>query len=308
MSYTAAILPILAALNVAQDALHIEKWVDTNPTQTVLMDQYYSKTHELKNLLPQELSSCASSDFDEVNNFLKSKGFDIQLDTSKGKTGDLAVASILDIALKWKVPGEKSWIMFSRDISGRKPSPKGNGILPGGCIVLDEYPAVSMKSGYTIRKTSDKQYILAVEAENGDIVYMTLADKPLQSFDLLAKIQSLSSKTYKDVTNNYSQILFPMVDIDQKVDISWLIGLSDSSGNWSILDALQQTRFQMNEKGAAVQSAVAIHVTYRSISTPKPVFEIDKPFYLWIERPGMSMPLFAAYISKVDWKEPSRNV
>ena len=31
---------------------------------------------------------------------------------------------------------------------------------------------------------------------------------------------------------------------------------------------------------------------------------IDKPFYLWIERPGMSIPLFTAYIDPIDWKKP----
>lgn len=290
MSFTATILPILAALNVAQDKLHIDTWVPTNAEQRVLMEHYYPKRHELQKLLPQELSSIASKDIDEVNTFLKTKGFDIQLDKNKANPNDVAVASILDIALKWKIPGEKSWITVLGDGFG-------NYLCPA-----ELYPAVRMNSAYSIRKSSNEKIVIAIDTENGDTVYISLAEKSLKGFELFNEIRSLSSQNYKDVTTNFSGILFPMIDINQQVDISWLRGLDSSM--YFIAQALQQTRFQMDEKGAAVQSAVAVHAVYKSIQTPKPILEINQPFYLWIERPGMSMPLFAAYIDYTDWKEP----
>lgn len=75
--------------------------------------------------------------------------------------------------------------------------------------------------------------------------------------------------------------------------------------HYRIRQALQETRFQMNEKGARAQSAVAIEICVKCIQQPTPTFDITEPFYIWIERPGMSVPLFAAYVDQVDWKEPS---
>lgn len=177
-------------------------------------------------------------------------------------------------------------------------------VVQGGTAITKNVPAVKMKSGYRIEKLQSGDHRVAIDCENKDIVYMTRADRNLEGFNLLHHIQTLSHQSTTDITRDYSGIIFPMVDINQNVDIGWLCGLTDSSRSWSIVQALQQTRFQMNEKGAAAQSAVAIHATYRSLSLPKPVFEIDGPFYLWIERPGMSMPLFTAYVDLDDCKEP----
>lgn len=112
MSYTAVLLPILAALTIAQEKLSLEKWIPTNAQQTILMNEYYPNIADLKKLSPKELSSCASTNFDEVNSFLKERGFTIQLDKTNAKPGDLAVASILDIALKWKVQGKKARLLL----------------------------------------------------------------------------------------------------------------------------------------------------------------------------------------------------
>jgi hypothetical protein len=43
------------------------------------------------------------------------------------------------------------------------------------------------------------------------------------------------------------------------------------------------------------------------MTRPKPTLEINRPFYLWIMRPGMSIPLFAAYIDYEDWKQPVKH-
>ncbi len=54
---------------------------------------------------------------------------------------------------------------------------------------------------------------------------------------------------------------------------------------WKVLQALQETRFSMNEKGARAQSAVVVEIAPRSMPT-KSQLVIDGAFYLWIERPG----------------------
>ncbi len=291
MSITSVILPILSVLSVAQETHlgHVHSWRAVNKQQQVLIDRYLPKTHELKKLLPNELRSCVSEDVALVNRFLRDNGFTIQLkekgggDAKDGCAKDgIAVASILDLALTWKKAGKKTTLS----------------------VEDKSYPAVFMKQGYTVQRTSDGHDILSIDAKNGDKVYMTQADKPLGGFELLDTIEQIASLDKKETTKSYTGVKFPMVELSQQEDVSWLLGLwYDSSPEWEVVQALQETRFAMNEKGAHAQSAVAVEIVLRCIPT-KPCFVIDKPFYLWIERPGMSVPLFAGYIDMADWKEP----
>ncbi len=291
MSYTAAILPILSALSLAQNKFQENfphsQWIAHTSEQNLFFKNYYPQKDQLQNLLPQELRSCVG-DIKQVNSFLKENGCTIQL--KEKPLSALAVASILDIALTWKVSGEKSTLTLPGDSS-------------------QNYPAVHMQSGFTIRKTPEGKQILAVDAHNGDTVYMTIAHGPLEGFKLSETVHSLSSNSYEDITTLFSGARFPMVDLHTSIKLDWLLGLpygdQDVAPYFVIRQALQETRFQMNEKGAHAQSAVAIEIKLRCIQQPKPTFEINEPFYLWIERPSMSMPLFAAYIDTTDWKEPS---
>ncbi len=282
MSITSVMLPILSVLSVAQET-HIGygyNWVPVNKNQEVFVEQYLPKTQELEFLKPEEIRSCASKDVAEVNTFLRDNGFAIQLE--EGSELSIYVASILDIALKWKEAGTKTQL----------------------AVEGTTYPAVSMKKGYSIERAKDGRNILAIACDNGDTVYMTLADKSIEGFELLEAVQQLAEDT-QEVTHEYAGVTFPMVELSQKEDISWLIGLwYNNPLEWKVMQALQETRFSMNEKGARAQSAVAVELEPRCMPT-KPQLVIDGAFYLWIERPGMSVPLFAGYIDKGDWKEPA---
>ena len=287
MTSTAVILPILAALNAAQlNFLGFDHtWKSTNRTQDSFITQYFPKTEELKKLSAKELSSCASENVDVVNAFLKVKGFgEMQLD-DPGE-GGFAIASVLDILCKFRVKGKKSSLRVN---------------VPG-TSKIETFPAVCLKDGYTLRRLKDGACILTVDCENGDRVCMIEAEKPLDGLELLEKIDSLSSAEYTDVTQGYDQVFFPMVDYNQKVDISWLEGMIYPP-KWYISQAVQITRFQMNEEGAAAQSAVAIGISKTCIRI-NDIFTITKPFYLWIERPNMTLKLFAGYCDTDCWKEP----
>jgi hypothetical protein len=227
MSFTATMLPILSVIAIAQEQLELKRWIPINQQQTAFLNNYYSKKQELESLTEQELTSCISPDISKVNSFLREHGFTIQLNDTGN--GGLAIASILDIALTWKIPGIKT--VVANDTS-------------------KEFPAVSMKVGYSLYGTGKaEETVVAVHCQNNDTVYMSLADKPREGFELLAHIEALSRISRRNVTNEFSDILFPMVSIDQQVDISWLCGLTNQE-NWFIDQALQQTRFQMDEKGA----------------------------------------------------------
>jgi serine protease inhibitor len=100
-----------------------------------------------------------------------------------------------------------------------------------------------------------------------------------------------------------------MIDLNETVDIGWLkemLTVDEIGDSWKISQALQQTKFKMNETGAHVKSAVAIGVM-RCVSFGRPPelhLVIDKPFLLWIAREGTSLPIFAAYLDEDVWKDP----
>ncbi len=290
MSFTAVILPILAALSIAEEKfLGFEgSWQAFNAEQQVLMEKYWPFRTQLERLLPEESRSIASADIAEINQFLKDNGFNIQL-RNNGR-GGFRVASILKIMLKWKKPGTET--ILETDTGS--------------------YPAVYMKAEnnaeFSIAKSSNGGNVLMVKAENGDTVYMQPhenaihGDEPLKEFKLIEYGKDLVTQELVSLTSYYEGALFPMVDLDQSSEIDWLLGLAKSS--YMISQALYQTKFQMNEKGAIAQSAVAL-LFERSCHQVryKPTFKIDKPFYLWIVRDGVSVPLFAAYIDTGDWKK-----
>jgi hypothetical protein len=105
MTNTFSIFSILCCLKEALKFGNAEDqiWRSTNESQKRFLDSYYQYALEYMDIFSKEELSCiASSDYDEVNAFLKDKGFDIQL--SGG--GEFGVASVLDLFCKWK--GESS--------------------------------------------------------------------------------------------------------------------------------------------------------------------------------------------------------
>ena len=59
----------------------------------------------------------------------------------------------------------------------------------------------------------------------------------------------------------------------------------------------------MDLKGARVESAMAMEMTYGCfVDEDKSIYEITKPFLIWIERPGKEIPLFMAILAEDVWK------
>ncbi len=89
------------------------------------------------------------------------------------------------------------------------------------------------------------------------------------------------------------KIVFPMVDLDQQVELNWIVGMrtNDLDGRPVVIEhGVQQTKLRINLKGAHVESAVAIAM----VTGMQPDFAenlvIDRPFFCWIERDGVTEP------------------
>jgi len=289
MSFTTTIFPIIAAL-LAPEGKFLEKntlWNPINAEQKYLLENLY--TTEVKQKLSlfsdEELKFWASKDHNELNKIAKDHGFNIQLEpfTPDG-FGSL---SILDVTLKWKEKG-KNTILRSENV---------------------QYKAAELKSGFEVFKMGYKHPVVKINTKNDDIVYMTIADESINAYSvLLEKIKLLQNEIEKNKSEifaafnfNYDKLVFPCVDLDHKVDITWLTGLYEKKKDYFISQALQQTKFKMDAEGARVKSAVLIGFERTCIKEEK-IIRIDKPFFIWIERKDAKLPIFAGYIDQADWQ------
>jgi hypothetical protein len=281
--------PIMAALLQASHSLGAVQWSANTSLQEYFIKLYNSNLDDIEHFSDTELRSWASESARELNKILSNEGFDIQLDELQNN--EIGVVSILDILLKWLKIGQE---------------------LPINGHDEHKYPGVKIKSEFVENRSTflaginSKEYtqqIAILNTTNGDVVYMTIADKgELKGFELLEHILSIKKNIEPDIRPKF--VHFPMIDLNHQPDISWLIGLPHSGGGY-ITQALQQTKFKMNHEGAHLKSAVAIAVM-RSLS---PQIEsgiiINTPFYLWIERPSVKLPIICAYMDYDVWKDPS---
>jgi hypothetical protein len=215
------------------------------------------------------------------------------------------IASILNIALEWEHEGTKT--TFNESCLEYEDGTSIN-------VPLDkEFPAVkfSKEEGQNFKVykvttagtplSNNHNKILEIKAKNGDWVYMMVdwfmygsgwgmgGFNPFKSFYLLNAITMWQASVISEnEITDYDEAIFPMVNI-----------------GYEVVQALQQTKFQMNEKGAKIISAAAMNIfecTACCEPKPKKALKFDDSFYLWIVRPGMKTPIFAAYIDTDAWK------
>jgi len=242
--------------------------------------------------LGDNLKRKAHRDVAVINQWLKGNSFDIQLSPSPAGPTTFAVASILDVLVEWIELGHKTTICSEN--------------------TRETYKAVKLDKDQGVRAYVDMSeehpnpvVEIGTKSKLGDKVCMTvLDDLPDGTFAISEKVDRLR-KTRKAHTG-CAGVIFPMVNYDSKVDIGWILGMRTGSkpDDFYIEQALQQTKFRMNERGARAQSAVAMSFRSLSIAAPDPVIEINRPFLLWIERPSVDIPLFAGVFAEDVWKEP----
>lgn len=295
-SVTATFTPIITALVKAEDILGANRtWHATNPAQTQFLARYFSQRGEIERALatpspeqPLKVDSIASYTAEEINSFLASKGFNIALDPFT-TPGEFGTASVMDVLVKWLYPGTSTQL-----------------------VAADEqtYPAARLRLGVDIERSSlTGKPVAFISTQHPDYkVGLTVPNEPISDafelLDFVANVRNRGLNHSFDYSVNYAGLIFPKVSLDQRVNIDWLreMETTGKDGLAAIISqALQQTKYRMNEIGARAESAVALGVT-RGIS-PSPLV-INRPFVCWIEKTRTSLPLFAGYINYSDWKDP----
>jgi len=284
MSTTVCTYPIVAATVRSEDILGPNRvWEARNAMQAHYLEEFFAACRGEVDI--SEIESIASWEADVINRFLAERGFSIQLEPFDPLT--FGVAAVLDLLVEWIQEGTVTTVVTDG---------------------VDQYPGVRIaKKGVSFfTAPGHSNPIARLATKSGDKVYVTMLDDPPEGFDLVAKAEAFSAGL--EICWDYDGLVFPMITLDQEVNISWLLGMEtvqESTGRraW-VTQALQQTKLRMNEKGARVESAAAAAVTLEACIMPKPDYVINKPFLIWFERDGLSRPLFVGHITTEDWTNP----
>lgn len=294
MSNTVCLAPIVAAVQKSEDFLGKDRiWNAINEEQRKFLQGAYTLRQASK-FSEKELRAWASENAQELNAILKRENFTIHLD--EFREGEFGAVSILDVLTEWLVEGFTSTKLMYKE---------------------KEYPAVTLKANMRSDTDPRNMYecyvsrhhnfpVAMLNTKSGDRVYMTVAGRSYTSFELIHRIYEIQG-SLRETVSHYESLIFPMVSLDQEVDIGWLKGMwtvNAGGQECKINQALQQTKFKMNQFGARVKSAVAVSFMITSVREPRRFLVIDQPFFLWITRSGVSTPILYAYVDEGDWKDP----
>jgi hypothetical protein len=294
---TQVVLPILGCLKAAEEFLADKmgwgerkvEWTPQNENQYQFLQRFLA-SKPVVNQLGENLKYMADRDVEVINAWLKANDFDIQLSPESGDS--FAVASILDVLVHWLTEGNVTSFSYQDKT----------------------YPAVSINTdeGANVVKYVNRANhpfpIVKLGTKTGDNVFMSVLDfMPNSTFAITEKVDQLRRLISGQSGSRCDGVIFPMVDYKQQVDISWLRGLAtgSNSDDWFVGQAIQETQFRMNELGAHAKSAVAMSFRCMALA-PTDWVHIDKPFILWIERPGVDMALFAGVFAQDVWKKPAK--
>ncbi len=259
-------------------------WKATNPTQKELLSRL-TVLRQAVTKVPT-LQGWAKKTAEELNQILRENGLSIQLRPWLPGSG-FGVVAINKYGVQWLSPGLTS-------------------LFEGGPrLEVLGHPAFLLKSSTArvkIWETKSRKLIVKVPTKSGDTLCLSMEDRPLTGFGLHEYVESLQAEQVKSFYG-YEGAILPMVKHGLPVDLDWLRFMevySSVDGNWFISQALQEIQFSMNQFGAAVTEAAAM-----SFARGMPQYlEVNKPFVLWIERPGVEIPLNVFHITPEDWKDP----
>jgi hypothetical protein len=249
----------------------------------------------------EELQSYASRDYQELNKILKSKGFALQF--PQFPRTQIGVLAIQDVLVKWLLEGTK------------EPLSVGDATYDGVMLKVDvarEDEQAGQQNVHFFAQDPQATVIVKLLTQSKDCVYFVtqrngdlFASQPTEAAiaEVIMKYRKhVSTGTYAQ-SDRFNSLHFPMISYDVNPDVSWLERMR--IGTTYVAQAMQQVIFKMNEQGARAKAAAGLIVatSFRE-KDPQERLIIDKPFLVWIERPGVPLPIFAGYMTQSYWKNP----
>ena len=285
---TLTAFPVIGCLKAAETHLGSQlDWKPQSADQQEFLELFFGEGMSNVDLLGESLKSIASTKLEDVCKWLDDNGYDVRPTVEPGP-GGFVVASILDVLVEWM------------ELGARRKITNENGTFDG--VHLKRSQGANVLQNARVHNHS----VVRIATQNGDRVYMTPVDGlPEGRFALESKIRSIMMGLEHD-DHRYNGVVFPMVDYDRQPDMSFLQGMLTETvpPGYYIVQAVQQTKFRMNEAGARVESAASMSMKPRGFSSEPPPLVIDQPFLLWIMREGVSIPLFGGIFAEDVWSDP----
>lgn len=281
MSNTNVVYPIIACLDEAVKFIDSNlPWNPFNERQTQLLERCYIQDVKDLEKIQDIIDSIASKDNEELMRFFKKRGFEFSINPFG--PNEFGVGSVLSVLVEWLEVHKKNPVHYNDK----------------------SYDGVKAKENFLVYSSKKHDHpVVMLETKTDEKVYLTIADDSYEHMELLARVKEIDgSRIITDKSTEYDSVIFPMVDLDHSVDISWMEKISNSG--WFVAKAEQKTRFKMNHVGAKAESAVRMDLLRCSAPRNKPQVIIDEPFFAWMTRPGLHDPLFVGYITPEDWKDP----
>lgn len=273
--------PITGCLKAAEGILGPDRiWGSISDLQTRFLDQHFAPTRGID---LDVVESTVSRSEQEIMSWLAKRGFEIQLNPC-GPNGFIA-ASVLDVLLKWLENSATADTLVGAN--------------------QRRYEAVKMNIRTVRFFTASTQLLVQIQTDDPSTkVYMTMLDTPpVDEFGIVNLARQFSA-TKAPSQEQYLGVTFPMIHLEEKRNLDWLIGLYTHTQNGTLMsveEAIQMNRLRMNHEGVRAQSAAV--VTMRSFNPQVPLL-IDRPFLFWIQRDGVAEPLYTAWLDYDAWKNP----
>lgn len=255
-------------------------WSAVNPEQKAFLEHCYPYIKQLHRYSENELFGKVSGDYQVLNSFLQEHGFTIQLNPFGPES--IGIVAILKLLLKWQEVADTSTITYNNK----------------------EYPAVKMNSNIGLYiSPAAHQPILAIKPDKKDtLVMMMPADSRYEGLHLFFKIQQLLKGIKRMRPDDYDKLeaVFPMINMNNEADISWLVNM-EKGDEWTVSQALQQNKLEVNQFGAKAESATAIVMTRGFSETYH--YVIDQPFFFFTIDMKTRFPTFIAYLEPDSWQD-----
>lgn len=279
------------AVTIMRALLELEKqflgkgrvWSTTDdPAQILFFSLYQKHLDRLEGL--ENLIARASTDWMELNGFLRDNGFDPMFDRPLNGIG---AVSIIDMLIEW-IHQAQLCTIYGRD---------------GVDHVGFEIPI----SGRRVFKTAPGTLLVELLTNSGDslwLVHDSQFSTPSDLFELMS-YAFLPDRLLVEVSRQFAEVQVPEFGFDLKPDIGFLKNASttDQTGQfWYIYEAKQEFRLRVNHEGARVKIASGIGMRKGiDLSEPRQIV-FNRPFMGWFtQKSAPDLPIAVFYADYDCW-------
>lgn len=281
MTSFATTVPVAEALWTASEEFTGEmmQWraVQGNRLQKLVIDLMIPSLNLTSTLSEEELSACASNHASKVNQFLRSKGFSLEL-PDLGSVNMLYAAAVLKLLGCWHVPGENGYKL--REIGK---------------------PGFRLSSDSGLRHFTALGQTVVVVPTTGGFSFLVTRPTGVTGFEMLTDWEKIVRALTPSAGNG---LILPMAAIDEtKVDVDDLKGMGTSDHKWVIQEALMAAKFGLTPIQVKFEAAFAYSAKRMAHEVEQPEqgdYIADHPLYFALVKRGHYLPLAAGLVDVAD--------